>query len=89
MLLTKEQLQVTAFSKPFFGFKSVQPDNPVHGSTLKFQSVFPNVLAIACKDKTAKLNNKSEILVNYPWSQTETFDLTSSSNSETEQCQRN
>lgn len=48
MLLAKEQSQLTELSNPF---------SPLHGSTLKFQSVFPNTLPIFFKASTAQTNN--------------------------------
>ena len=49
VLLLKVQLHVTEFSDPSTGFGVTQPNSPLHGSTVKFQSVFSKVFAISCK----------------------------------------
>jgi len=52
--LEKEQSQVRLFSfDPCVG--STHPDCRLHGSTLKFQSVFPKLFAMSCKASTAKV----------------------------------
>jgi hypothetical protein len=53
--LEKEQLQVTAFSNPFRLSSLTHPYSPLHGSTLKFQSVFPKLFAMSRKASTAKV----------------------------------
>lgn len=60
VLLSNVQSQVNAFSLPLIGFWVTQPDNPLHGSTLKFQSPFPKLVAIACNDSTAKTQNPQQ-----------------------------
>lgn len=49
VLLRKVQLHFTEFSDSSTGFGVTQPNSPLHGSTVKFQSVFSKVFAISCK----------------------------------------
>jgi hypothetical protein len=53
----EEQLpQVTLFSIPCDWLSFIHPYcDPLHGSALKFQSVFPNASAISRKASTAKV----------------------------------
>ena len=50
--LEKEQLQERAFSEPSIGFGVTHPSSPLHGSTLKFQSLFPSFFATSLKTLT-------------------------------------
>ena len=50
--LTKEHLQVTAFSNPFVALTVLQLLSPLQGSTLKSQFLFPSVLPIPFKAST-------------------------------------
>jgi len=64
--LEKVQLQVRALSNPFGWLSFTHPDCPLHGSTLKSQSVVPNLFAISRKPSTAKVTaqiNKQVIIV--------------------------
>lgn len=80
VLFEKEQLQVTAFSEPTMP----HPYCPLHGSTLKFQFVFPNVCPISLRACTVpyierKLVNIS--LTKLPLGRSSLFERTKHKNS--------
>jgi hypothetical protein len=59
--LEKEQSQVTLFENNS-SVGSSHPDCLVHGSTSKFQFVFPNVLAMSRKACTAKVSKSTQVI---------------------------
>jgi hypothetical protein len=59
--LEQPVLQVRLFSNKSC-FDSSHPDCPLHGSTLKFQSVFPKLFAMSPKASTAKVRKSTQVI---------------------------